>query len=193
MDASIGNGTPDPEEYERKRLEFLNHLERGWLLWTPTKQEYDKNVEVARIFRVDPSEQIALMRIRPGGFRSPRSTDAYTKMIFDPLQGLSRFLYKGKRLTPKPGERIVISPKSKYSLRSLETDRPVFLLLQILKVQPRVLAIKNKEPVLAIENVPNDSKLDRATGNRGCDTMWTPLFARPNLSKIKTISSDRRL
>jgi len=126
------------EQYELLREDFLANLRRGRMMWTPTRTEFDKDVEISRIFRSNPNERIAVMRIRPGGFRASRRVPSDTKLIFDAIWGRVSFLYKGKTrvIHPEKSCRITIAPKMKYSARSLEVDQPVYLLVQVIDVEP---------------------------------------------------------
>lgn len=180
--------------YELVRQEFLDNLRRGLMIWVPTQREYDKNVEIARIFRSNPSERLAFMRIRPGGFRSSRSVSKDMKLIFDSISGRAAFLYKGKTRTIQPGGRLTISPKTKYSVRTLETDEAVYLLLRVVDVTPPIkppqvgqarVAMQTSENIVTSQQQP----IHRQPTNveKDCDFVWTPSLLIGNSG-----SSNRR-
>lgn len=121
------------------------------MVWMDTSEDCDMNVEVSRILRKDPDEFLAIMRIRPRGFRAERMVPANVEMIFHLITGRALFYYRRQTLTMQKGNYIKLPPRTLYSIRCLGSNRPAYL---VVRVNNMVAAASQPSEVLAIEAVP---------------------------------------
>lgn len=128
LDASKGK---KQDKYELSRQKFLKLLSQHKMIWHPTNDDCDMNVEVARIYRHDRYEHLAFMRIEPRGFRAERLVPTGVEIIFHLLIGRVQFSYKRRPKIMTTGDWITVSQRTTYAIRSISEDQPAFLVFRI--------------------------------------------------------------
>lgn len=147
LDANKGKSSI-VDNYEVSRQNFLKLLGQHKMVWQPTNEEFDMNVDVSRIYRQDRSEYIAFMRIRPRGFRAERVVPSGVEYRFHLLMGRVAFAYRKKVKMMTRGQYITVRPKSIYSIRCCSPDEPAYLIFKIIQKRNNTNASKK---VIVIE------------------------------------------
>lgn len=134
LDSSRGK---KQDKYEVSRQKFLKLLGQHKMVWQPTNEEYDMNVEISRIYRHDRYEHLAFMKVAPRGFRSERLVPANVEIIFHLLIGRINFTYRRRTKLMTAGDWLTVASKSTYALRSLSEDQPAYLIFKIVDKEKR--------------------------------------------------------
>lgn len=119
------------DRYEELRQRYLKLLGQNRMIWQQTNQDYDKDVEVSRIYRRDQEEFLAFMRIKPQGFRAERTVREDREMVFHVLSGRVTFVNKKKQRIMTSGNSVTVIPGSTYSIRCGNEDQPAYLIFMI--------------------------------------------------------------
>lgn len=117
--------------YEYSRQEFLKLLGQRRMVWQPTNEQHDLNVDIARIYHKDKYYYIAYMRIQPRGFRAERIVPPNNEIHFHLVYGRVIFSYKRKPRTLVKGSYITVAQNTTYSIRCLSSDQPALLVFKI--------------------------------------------------------------
>lgn len=119
------------EKFEASRRKFFQLLQENKMVWAPTNQEHDMDVEISRLYLHDPDEHVAFMKINPRGFRAPRLVPNDLEIRFHLLIGQIKFLYNGETKIMTAGQWHIVLPGSTYGLRSVNDGQTAYLIFKI--------------------------------------------------------------
>lgn len=126
----MSNRPTDQIKYNQARRVFKKLLRKRLMVWMPTNQLHDLNVEVTRIYSHNMFEYLAFMRIRPRGFRAPRRVPNNTKIVFHLIMGSAIFRYKDKDNILESGQFISVAPSEYYAVRSHKQGETAIFVMQ---------------------------------------------------------------
>lgn len=119
------------DNYEIARQRFLKLLNKKRMIWEPSNEELDLNVDISRIYHKDRHEYLAFMRIQPRGFRGERMVPIGVEMVFHVLLGKVIFNNKKRIRQMSKGSYVNIKAKTTYSIRCPDEDQPAYLIFRV--------------------------------------------------------------
>lgn len=119
------------DRYETLRQRYLKLLGQNKMVWLATNPDYDRDVEVSRIYRRNEDEFLAFMRIKPQGFRAERVVPADVELIFHVLSGKVTFINKKRQRIMTSGHSTTVLSGTTYSIRCGNEDQPAYLIFRI--------------------------------------------------------------
>lgn len=117
-------------KYEFARQSFLKILGQQTMIWHPTGPN-DRDVELSRLHREDRGDYLAILRIKPQGFRAERRVPSGVEITLHLLIGRVT-LKRDKRLKIlSRSNHSTIGPRSLYEITNIGRDQIAYLAIKI--------------------------------------------------------------